>query len=81
MAPRDKNFGWETFARYEVFMIVGILMTVGTAAKILGLANFSSDWLWLLAGFGFVVEGAIALSRQKKFEKKYKIIEKVEGTK
>lgn len=77
----DKSLGWEWFARYEVFMIVGILMTLGTAVKIFGLVNFSSDWFWLLAGLGFVVEGAIALSRQKKFERKYKIIERTEAAK
>lgn len=66
----------EIFARYEIFIIVGLLMTIGTVAKLLGYYDFSSDWFWLLAGVGLVVEGAIALAKQRKFDKKYKIVER-----
>lgn len=64
------------FARYELFIIVGILMTAGTLIKLLGFYDFSSDWFWFLAGVGLVVEGIISLIKQKRFDKKYKIIEK-----
>ena len=66
----------ENFARYEVFIIFGLLMAIGTSIKLFGYYDFSSDWFWLLAGLGLVVEGAIALAKQRKFDKKYKIIEK-----
>ena len=66
----------ENFARYETFIFVGIAMTVGTLAKLLGFFDFSSDWFWLLAGVGLTVEGLISLVKQKRFEKKYKIIER-----
>ena len=66
----------ENFAKYEVFIIVGILMTAGVALKLTGKYNFSSDWFWLLAGLGLMVEGAISLVKQRKFDKKYKIIER-----
>ena len=62
--------------RYESFIIVGVIMIIGTLLKLIGLVNFSSDWFWFLAGLGFVVEGTISLVKQKRFEKKYKIIER-----
>lgn len=65
-------------SRYETFIIVGILMIIGTVIKLLGFADFSSDWFWLLAGIGLMVEGTISLVKQKRFEKKYKIIERKE---
>ena len=60
---------------YEIFILIGILMTAGTLAKLSGLYNFSSDWFWLLAGVGLVVEGTISMLKQRRFDKKYKIIE------
>jgi hypothetical protein len=66
----------ESLMRYELFIIVGILMTAGTLIKLLGFYNLSSDWFWFLAGVGLVVEGIISLIKQKRFDKKYKIIER-----
>lgn len=63
-------------ARYEIFVIVGVLMVFGTLVKLLGFVDFSSDWFWFLAGVGLVVEGMISLVKQKKFDRKYKIIER-----
>jgi len=63
-------------ARYESFIFVGLIMAVATLIKLLGIYDFSSDWLWFLAGIGLVVEGIISLIKQKKFEKKYKIIDR-----
>ena len=68
----------ENFAKYEVFIIVGVIMTIVTLGKILGFYDISSDWFWFLAGLGLIVEGAISLAKQKKFDKKYKIIERTE---
>ena len=51
-------------------------MTIGTAIKLSGIVDFSSDWFWLLAGIGLVVEGSISLMKEKKFNRKYKIIER-----
>ena len=65
----------QNFFSYEGFILIGILMVVGTAIKLLGVYDFSSDWFWLLAGIGLVVEGTVAMIKQKKFDKKYKIIE------
>lgn len=70
-----KNNNSNGFVRYEVFILVGLLMVIGTLVKLLGFYNFDSDWFWFLAGVGLVVEGAISLIKQKKFDKKYKIVE------
>ena len=65
-------------ATYETFIFVGIVMLIGTLLKLFGYYDYSSDWFWLLAGVGLVVEGAISLAKQRKFDKKYKIIERKE---
>jgi len=61
-------------ARYEIFIVVGMFMVTGTAIKLFGGYNFSSDWFWLIAGLGLMVEGSIALSKQKLFDKKYRVV-------
>ena len=66
----------ERFARYETFIFVGIIMSIGVLIKLLSIYNFSSDWFWLLAGLGLMVEGIISLIKQRKFDRKYKIIER-----
>lgn len=72
---RNKRESFFYFTNYELFILIGILMTAGTLIKLLGIKDFSSDWFWLLAGVGLVVEGSISLVKQKRFDKKYKIIE------
>ena len=68
-------------ANYEMFIFVGILMVIGTLLKLLGYYEFSSDWFWLLAGVGLMVEGSISLLKQKRFDRKYKVVEREEGEK
>lgn len=63
-------------ANYQMFILVGILMTAGVLLKLFGYFEFSSDWFWLLAGLGLVVEGSISLVKQRRFDRKYKIIER-----
>ena len=63
---------------HEILIVVGVIVFIGALLKILGILDFSSDWFWLLAGFGLSVEGIISLVKQKKFDRKYKIIEKEE---
>ena len=64
--------------RYEFFISIGAIIVIGSLVKLLGFYNFSSDWFWFLAGLAFVIEGIIFQIKQKKFDRKYKIIEKVE---
>jgi len=74
---KTKKSSWvDRFAAYETFILVGFLMSFLTLLKLLGYINFSSDWLWFLAGVGLVIEGAISLVKQRRFEKKFKIIER-----
>ncbi len=63
---------------YEIFIIVGVVMAVGTLLKIFLVFNFSDNWFWFIAGVGLAVEGSISLARQRKFDKKFKIIKKEE---
>lgn len=62
--------------RYEGYIFVGVLIVFLTFGKLIGLYNISSDWFWFLAGVGLIFEGLISLVKQKKFDRKYKIIER-----
>ena len=62
--------------RYESFIVVGMIIAIGALIKLLGFYDFSSDWFWFLAGIGLIVEGTISLVKQKRFDRKYKIIER-----
>ena len=80
-SKEDKLLGilsLNNIAKYEIFIIVGILMVIGTALKLAGIYDFSSDWFWLLAGLGLIVEGSISVIKQRRFDRKYKIIERKE---
>jgi len=66
---------FSNIARYELFILVGFIIALGTFVKLIGVYNISSDCFWFLAGVGLMLEGFIALSKQRKFDNKYKIIE------
>ncbi len=66
----------ERFVTYKTFIFVGLIMIFGVLIKLLNLYEFSSDWFWLLAGLGLIVEGTISLIKQKKFDNKYRVVEK-----
>jgi len=61
---------------YWGFILVGILIAGSILVKVLGYYDFSSDWLWFLAGVGLMIEGGISLIKQKQFSRKYKIVER-----
>lgn len=67
---------FENVIRYDTFILVGILMMAGTLAKLLGFWDISSDWFWFLAGVGLIVEGLISMIKQRRFDKKYKVIDR-----
>jgi hypothetical protein len=69
------------YAGQELFVVAGFLMIIGTLIKLLGFVDFSSDWFWFLAGIGLMIEGMIMVTKQKKFNKKYKVVERVEEVK
>jgi len=66
----------DKLAKYELFVIVGLVMTFLVIGKLLGVYDISSDWFWLIAAIGLTVEGIISLVKQKRFDNKYQIIER-----
>ncbi len=62
------------YLKYEVLLLFGILLALGTLLKLLLHLNIDSDWFWFFAGVAITVEGAINLSKQKQFDKKYKVV-------
>jgi hypothetical protein len=44
------------YAHYWLFILVGVIMTTGVFLKLIGFWNISSDWFWLLAALGLIVE-------------------------
>jgi len=65
-----------SIASYETFILIGIMIAVGAFIKVMGFYDFSSDWFWFLVGIGLAIEGAISLLKQRRFDRKYKIIER-----
>lgn len=72
----ERLFNIASFIRYEIFILIGLIMTIATLTKLFGFYDFSSDWFWFLAGVGLIMEGVIALKKQRQFDRKYKILEK-----
>ncbi len=66
----------ENLIKYEAFIAVGLLIAGLSFVQVMGYYDFSSDWLWLLAGLGLMVEGIISLKRQRRFDKKFRIVER-----
>lgn len=64
--------------RYEGFIFIGFIVAIGALIKLSGIYDFSSDWFWFLAGLGLIVEGTISWIKQKRFDRKYKVIERTE---
>jgi|WetSurMetagenome_2_1015567.scaffolds.fasta_scaffold161054_2 hypothetical protein len=70
------TLGLEHFAKYETFVFLGFIMAILILGKLLGFYNISSDWFWLLASVGLIIEGSISYIKQSRFDRKYKIIER-----
>ena len=64
------------YLSYILVVIVGAAVAGGVLGKLIFGFDIDSDWFWLLAGTGLAAEGVIALKKQKKFDNKYKIIER-----
>lgn len=47
------------YLKYEVLVLFGVLLIVGTLLKLIFSINIDSDWFWLLAGVAITIEGAI----------------------
>lgn len=66
----------ENLIKYEAFIAMGFLIAALSFIKVMRYYEFSSDWLWLLAGLGLMVEGIISLNKQRRFDRKYRIVER-----
>ena len=64
------------YASFILVVLVGLAMILGVLAKSFLGFDIDSDWFWFLAGIGLAAEGIISFRRQKRFDKKYKIIER-----
>ena len=65
------------YSSYWVIIIIGTLVTLGVFSKLIFGVPIDGDWFWALTGIGLAFESLIALRKQKKFDKKYKIVERV----
>jgi len=61
---------------FILVILVGLAMVVGVLDKIIFSADIDSDWFWFLAGVGLAAEGVISFRRQKRFDKKYKVLKR-----
>lgn len=68
----------KNYSGYVILIVVGFSMAVGVFVKLMEWVYIDSDWFWLIAGVGLTVEGIVSLIKQRKFDKKYKIIEREE---
>jgi len=64
------------YGNFILVILVGLVMSVGVLAKIFFDVSIDSDWFWFLAGVGLVFEGIISFRRQRKFDKKFKVVRK-----
>lgn len=67
-----------TYSGQELFIVVGLLMVIATFLKLTGVIYLDSDWFWFVAGLGLMVEGMISFAKQKKFDRKYKVLSREE---
>ena len=64
------------YISYYILIVMGALIVLGTLLKLIANIPIDSDWFWFLAGLGLAVEGLVTLIKQKRFDKKYKIIKR-----
>ena len=81
MSKIYKMFGFvldmkREYGSFILVILVGFAMVIGVLDKILFGADIDSDWFWFLAGMGLIVEGVISLRRQRKFDRKFKVVRK-----
>jgi len=66
------------YSGQELFVFVGVLMVVGTLLKLLDVVYLDSDWFWFVAGLGLMVEGLISIGKQRRFNRKFKVLSREE---
>lgn len=64
------------YLSYILIVAIGVSVTIGVFTKLIFGLNIDSDWFWFLTGIGLVFQGFISLKKQRKFDRKFKIIER-----
>ncbi len=66
------------YSGQELFVLAGLVMMGATLLKLMGFVYIDSDWFWFLAGCGLFIEGMIMIIKQRKFNSKYKVVDRIE---
>lgn len=64
------------YGSFILVVMVGLVMSLVVLSKIFFKLDIDSDWFWFLAGVGLMFEGVLSYRRQKKINKKYKVVER-----
>ena len=64
------------YSTYVLVIIMGVGMAALVFLKLAWSCDIDSDWFWFMAGLGLAVEGVISFRKQRRFDKKYKIIQR-----
>lgn len=62
------------YTSYTLLLVVGVFMAALVAVKLFFGFNIDSDWFWFLAGIGLVMEGLVSFGKQKRFDRKYRVV-------
>ena len=65
------------YLNYVLIIVFGVGMASLVFLKLVFGFDVNSDWFWFLAGLGIAVEGIISLEKQKRFDRKYKVVKRV----
>jgi hypothetical protein len=76
-----KRFGFsflmkKEYGSFVLVICVGVVMAAGVLVKLFFGVDIDSDWFWFLAGVGLAFEGVISFGRQRRFDRKFKVLEK-----
>ena len=64
------------YSTYVLVIVFGFLMALWVFIKLIFGLGVDSDWFWFLTGLGFAAEGVISFTKQRRFDRKSKIIER-----
>jgi len=64
------------YGSFILVILAGLLTALAVLAKLFLGFDIDSDWFWFLAGIGLAIEGVVSFRRQRRFDKKYKIVER-----
>ncbi len=66
------------YSGYFLLIIFGLIMALFVFIKLMRLIYIDSDFFWLIAGLGLAIDGMVSYVKQKKFNRKYKILTREE---